>query len=47
MIRNFFHDGMHWMVAVGVIIGYAIFGLYISPGAADFMAPTLTVEQQR
>lgn len=28
MIRRFFTDGLHWMAAAGIILGYAIFGLY-------------------
>lgn len=28
MIRRFFADGLHWMAAAGIILGYAIFGLY-------------------
>lgn len=28
MIRRFFSDGLHWVVASGLILGYSIFGLY-------------------
>lgn len=28
MIRRFFSDGLYWVVASGLILGYAIFGLY-------------------
>lgn len=36
MIRRFFADGLHWMAAVGLILGYAIFGLYTGePPAPD------------
>lgn len=44
MIRRFFADGLHWMVVVGVILAYAIFGLYTSEPST---ATTVNVEQIR
>ena len=44
MIRQFFADGLHWMVFVGLVIGYAIFGLYNAEPTAP--AP-IAVEQIR
>lgn len=44
MIRRFFAAGLHWMVVVGVIIAYAVFGLYTSEPT---VATTVTVEQIR
>lgn len=34
MIRQFFHDGLHWMVIVGFILGFAIYNITAGAGGA-------------